>query len=1035
MKTPSQNRKTTRILAGSVAALLAISSAQAASIFWLGTTDGNFNANNWTGTSGAAMAPALVPLNNDVLNFDNSETNFAGTFAINNDLTLTGLTLAITDNSVTDDFAISGNAISVGSGGIVSNVLSGTGVALGFVGGITLDAAASFNAVAGILTITSGVDNAGNLLTVTGAGNTSITGVITGAGGLTKTNAGALFLFLANNYTGQTTVTQGTVFAEDVNVLGTGAPLLVNGGTVDLGVGSTVGAVTLTSGSILGPVVFLTGTSFAVESGTVSARLAGSGATLTKTTAGTVTLSGANSFSGQMTVQDGTVSISTINNASAAGVLGNSALAAVLGNTGGQTGTLQYTGVTASSTKPFTMASGGTGAFQVDTAATTLTLSGLINGGGGLSKTGPGTMVLSNATNTYTGGTTVSGGILIASRSGSGTFSFGGTVTLANGTSLYTNTNNGTFTIGTPIDIVSGVAALRVDNGGTLSAGDLIITGSITGAGGLIMTGTNNGNRRKLELQGAKTFLGGVTLQQTVAPNGTFFTNTAAYTRTRLVIFDKASLGTGTLRSELVKVDGASTGGLEVPNGNTSNSGTNFGLETGTGVTNAIDLATGANLNVTTSQTNALQLSGVISGAGSLTTRAPSTNPINLSEASPNNLPGLLILSGANTYTGSTFVNTGTLQIGNGGTTGSLSPSSAIVVSNPNAAVNGATGSFNINNYVPTLAFKRSDTLTQGVDFAAVISGAFGQVSQTGIGTTILTGTNTYTGLTIVQAGTLTLGHATDTIANAAPVLVSGGNLDVANPDTVGAVTLSSGTISGVGALTGSSYALTNAGTISASLGANAAVLTKTGAGLAFLTGINGYTGGTVINGGTLNVNDDLALGDVAGAVTISNGATLQADGTVTTAARTLTLGVGGAVIDTNGNDVNFNSGSTVTGTTLTKTGSGTLNFGVSGNLTGLGALAANDGATNVNSALGIGASTVSATGTASLKFGSVSQTLGSLTIGAGATVTFTSGLAALSGGGGKGPGFGAAVVPEPGSIALLLTGALGAVARRRRQG
>jgi hypothetical protein len=68
----------------------------------------------------------------------------------------------------------------------------------------------------------------------------------------------------------------------------------------------------------------------------------------------------------------------------------------------------------------------------------------------------------------------------------------------------------------------------------------------------------------------------------------------------------------------------------------------------------------------------------------------------------------------------------------------------------------------------------------------------------------------------------------------------------------------------------------------------------------------------------------------------------------------------------------------------LTKTGAGTLNFGVGSALAGLGALAANDGKTNVNSALGSGSSTVSVTGTTTLKFGSVSQTLSSLTIGAG---------------------------------------------------
>ena len=108
----------------------------------------------------------------------------------------------------------------------------------------------------------------------------------------------------------------------------------------------------------------------------------------------------------------------------------------------------------------------------------------------------------------------------------------------------------------------------------------------------------------------------------------------------------------------------------------------------------------------------------------------------------------------------------------------------------------------------------------------------------------------------------------------------------------------------------------------------------------------------------------------------------------------------------------------------------------MSSDLTGLSALAASNGTTNVNSALGTGgASTVSVTGATTLKFGSVSQTLASLTIGAGSTVTFTSGLASFSGGGGKTPSFGGtAAVPEPGTLGLLLVGALGVLNRRRRQ-
>jgi hypothetical protein len=69
------------------------------------------------------------------------------------------------------------------------------------------------------------------------------------------------------------------------------------------------------------------------------------------------------------------------------------------------------------------------------------------------------------------------------------------------------------------------------------------------------------------------------------------------------------------------------------------------------------------------------------------------------------------------------------------------------------------------------------------------------------------------------------------------------------------------------------------------------------------------------------------------------------------------------------------------------------------------------------------------------VKFGTVSQRLAALTIGAGATVTFTSGAASLSGeGGGKTPA-GTSAVPEPGALVLLLAGAVGLLGRRRRVG
>lgn len=87
-----------------------------------------------------------------------------------------------------------------------------------------------------------------------------------------------------------------------------------------------------------------------------------------------------------------------------------------------------------------------------------------------------------------------------------------------------------------------------------------------------------------------------------------------------------------------------------------------------------------------------------------------------------------------------------------------------------------------------------------------------------------------------------------------------------------------------------------------------------------------------------------------------------------------------------------------------------------------------------MNTALGSGTTDVIVN--ANLKLGSVSQTLRSLTIGPGATVTFTSGLASFIGTG-KDPAFasGTNVVPEPGSVAFLAGGfTLLLGIRRRRQ-
>ncbi len=145
-------------------------------------------------------------------------------------------------------------------------------------------------------------------------------------------------------------------------------------------------------------------------------------------------------------------------------------------------------------------------------------------------------------------------------------------------------------------------------------------------------------------------------------------------------------------------------------------------------VTNAITQLRGIHFN----GNGNVEASGVIAGTGSLNSLTRSGT-------------GTLTLSSANTYTGTTTISSGTLQLGNGGTTGSLATTSAIT-----------------NN--GTLAFNRSDTITQGTQFSGGAITGSGGLQKNGSGTLILNANNTYVGLTTVNSGKLIVqGTNTDT--------------------------------------------------------------------------------------------------------------------------------------------------------------------------------------------------------------------------------------------------------------------------------
>ena len=134
---------------------------------------------------------------------------------------------------------------------------------------------------------------------------------------------------------------------------------------------------------------------------------------------------------------------------------------------------------------------------------------------------------------------------------------------------------------------------------------------------------------------------------------------------------------------------------------------------------------------------------------------------------------GTLILTAANGYTGATTISAGTLQIGDGGTTGSLSTSSSITD-------NG------------NLTFNRSNAVAQGVDFSPAAITGNGSLTQAGSATLTLNNVNGYNGGTTVSAGTLA--SATTGALGSGAVTLAGGTLR-----------LSASTLSGFGGGVGAS--------------------------------------------------------------------------------------------------------------------------------------------------------------------------------------------------------------------------------------
>lgn len=216
------------------------------------------------------------------------------------------LTLGVT-NTYTGGTSILNGTLTLNHG---TDTLSDTG-AVGVFGGFLN--IGSRNDTVGAVLLSNGEIN-GTTGMLTGSDYDVRAGAISaklgGTGALTKSGLLTVTLSGENSYSGGTFVNQGKLSLGASNALNNSGPVVVNGDSSEFAFGGnsdTVGAVTLSNGAIIsGSSGILSGSSYDVRDGSVSGILGGTGA-LTKSTAGSVTLSSDSTYTGNTVVQAGTL--------------------------------------------------------------------------------------------------------------------------------------------------------------------------------------------------------------------------------------------------------------------------------------------------------------------------------------------------------------------------------------------------------------------------------------------------------------------------------------------------------------------------------------------------------------------------------------------------------------------------------------------------------------------------------------------------------------------------------------------------------
>ena len=602
-----------------------------------------------------------------------------------------GAALELTGGISVGAEALTLNGFGLSSGGALRNI-SGDNI---YGGLLTLGAASRINSDSGTLTLT----NTGTItgptfgLTLGGAGNITINSIIgTTTGTLTKDGAGTAMLTAASTYSG------GTLISE---------------GTLQIGSGGAAGSI---GGAITNNATLLYNRSGALTQATV---ISGTGA-LNKAGAGTLTLSGSNSYVGLTTISNGAIRVS---NATALGTadvgtvvasggaleltgsltIGAEALSlAGTGISGGGAlrnissdniygGAITLAGATeiASDSSRLTLTGGITGAGQALTVDgsgdVTISTTGINTGSAGsLAKTGNGALVIA-AGGDYTGATTIgTGGEIVAAHANAlGTTAAGTTVSSGGALWLSNNITVGAEALSLAGTGVSSTGALRNISGNNALGGaitlagattiqsasgtSLNLSGGITGAGiALTINGTGN---TTISGTGINTSTGGALTKDqsgvlTILASSDYTGGTTLSAGT-IRVGNNSALGTGAVTTSggaILASDSSTARALA--NNFTINGNTTFGeATTGTGdlaLNGALALG-GAGRTITVNN-GLTTVNGMISGtSGNALTKSGT---------------GTLLLNAANTYSGATTISAGTLALG---TAGSIASSTITV--------------------------------------------------------------------------------------------------------------------------------------------------------------------------------------------------------------------------------------------------------------------------------------------------------------------------------------------------------------------